>query len=34
MRSFLARGLDRARLLLPAVVLVAAAIAESAGRRW
>jgi hypothetical protein len=34
MRSFLARGLDRVRLFLPAVAVVAVGLVEVAGRRW
>jgi hypothetical protein len=34
MRAFLARALTRARQWLPAVALIATALAEVAGRRW
>jgi len=34
MRSQLARVVSRARLLFPFVALVAASLAEVAGRRW
>lgn len=34
MRSLISRSVSRARLLLPAAALVAAALVETAGRRW